>query len=71
MARTNLLGLDHKGLERFFDEIGEKSFRARQLLQWIHQYRVVDFSEMTNLSKVLRQKLVESAEIKPPEVLEE
>lgn len=71
MTRTNLLGLDLKGLERFFDEIGEKSFRARQLLQWIHQYRVVDFSEMTNLSKVLRQKLAESAEIKPPEVLEE
>ena len=71
MARTNLLGLDLKGLERFFDEIGEKSFRARQLVQWIHQYRVVDFAEMTNLSKVLRQKLAESAEIKPPEVLEE
>ena len=71
MTRTNLLGLDLKGLERFFDEIGERSFRARQLLQWIHQYRVIDFAEMTNLSKVLRQKLDESAEIKPPEVLEE
>jgi 23S rRNA (adenine2503-C2)-methyltransferase len=71
MARINLLGLDLKGLEGFFDEIGEKSFRARQLLQWIHQYRVVDFAEMTNLSKVLRQKLAESAEIKPPEVLQE
>ena len=71
MARTNLLGLDLKGLETFFVEIGEKPFRARQLLQWIHQYRIVDFAEMTNLSKVLRQKLTESAEIKPPEVLHE
>jgi len=71
MSRTNLLGLDLKGLEGFFSEIGEKGFRARQLLQWIHQYRVTDFAEMTNLSKVLRQKLIEMAEVSPPEVLEE
>jgi 23S rRNA (adenine2503-C2)-methyltransferase len=71
MLRTNLLGLDLKGLEAFFDQIDEKSFRARQLLQWIHQYRVVDFAEMTNLSKVLRGKLLELAEVSPPEVLHE
>lgn len=71
MTRINLLDLDFKGLEAFFVDIGEKTFRARQLMQWIHQYRVVDFAEMTNLSKVLRQKLVETADIKPPEVLEE
>ena len=71
MTRTNLLGLDLKGLESFFAELDEKPFRARQLLQWIHQYRVIDFDEMTNLSKTLRQKLQDSAEIKPPEVLEE
>ncbi len=71
MSRTNLLGLDLKGLEGFFAEIGEKPFRVRQLLQWIHQYRVVDFSEMTNLSKVLRQKLEEIAEVTPPEIVQE
>jgi 23S rRNA (adenine2503-C2)-methyltransferase len=71
MTRTNLLGLDLKGLESFFVELDEKTFRARQLLQWIHQYRVTDFAEMTNLSKTLRQKLQDSAEIKPPEVLQE
>tara|TARA_R110002050_G_scaffold9504_1_gene33366 strand:+ start:524899 stop:525999 length:1101 start_codon:yes stop_codon:yes gene_type:complete len=71
MMRTNLLGLDLKGLETFFNQIDEKPFRARQLLQWIHQYRVVDFAEMTNLSKVLREKLLEVAEVKPPEVLHE
>jgi 23S rRNA (adenine2503-C2)-methyltransferase len=69
--RTNLLGLDLKGMEAFFTELGEKPFRARQLLQWIHQYRVTDFAEMTNLSKALRQKLSESAEITLPEVLHE
>ncbi|EMR12390.1 ribosomal RNA large subunit methyltransferase N [Methylophaga lonarensis MPL] len=69
--RTNLLGLDLEGLEAFFVEHGEKAFRARQLLQWIHQYRVTDFAEMSNLSKALRQKLSEVAEIKVPEVMHE
>ena len=71
MARINLLDLDLAGLEAFFVEIDDKPFRARQLLQWIHQYRVVDFAEMTNLSKVLRQKLSELATISLPEVLQE
>lgn len=69
--RTNLLGLDRSGLEAFFVELGEKPFRARQLLQWIHQYRVTDFAEMTNLSKVLREKLQQVSEIRLPEVIHE
>lgn len=71
MARTNLLGLDLASLERFFTEIGEKPFRARQVLQWIHQYRVVDFDQMTNLSKALRQTLKDKASLDLPEVLHE
>jgi 23S rRNA (adenine2503-C2)-methyltransferase len=67
----NLLDLDLAGLESFFVEIGEKAFRARQVLQWIHKYRVTDFAEMSNLSKSLRQKLAETAEITLPEVLHE
>jgi 23S rRNA (adenine2503-C2)-methyltransferase len=67
--RTNLLGLDLAGLEAFFVELGEKPFRARQLLQWIHQYRVTDFAEMTNLSKSLREKLEKVAEITLPELM--
>ncbi|WP_273151762.1 23S rRNA (adenine(2503)-C(2))-methyltransferase RlmN [Methylophaga thiooxydans] len=68
---TNLLGLDLNGLEAFFVELGEKPFRARQLLQWIHKYRVVDFAEMTNLSKALREKLQAVSDIRLPEVLHE
>ena len=49
-ALTNLLGLDLKGLEGFFIEIGEKPFRARQLLQWIHQYRVTDFAQIVSMT---------------------
>jgi 23S rRNA (adenine2503-C2)-methyltransferase len=67
--RTNLLGLDLAGLEAFFVELGEKPFRARQLLQWIHQYRVTDFAEMTNLSKSLREKLEKVAEVTVPELV--
>jgi 23S rRNA (adenine2503-C2)-methyltransferase len=69
--RTNLFDLDLKGLEGFFAEIGEKPFRARQLMQWLHQYQVTDFEQMTNFSKVLRQKLAEKVELVLPEVLQE
>lgn len=70
-ARTNLLGLDLQAMEAFFVEIGEKPFRARQLLQWIHQYRVTDFAQMSNLSKTLREKLSDIAEIRVPELMHE
>ncbi len=56
---TNLLGLDRAGLETFFAGIGEKKFRATQVMKWIHQLGVVDFQEMNNLSKDLRNQLVE------------
>lgn len=69
-TRTNLLGFDLKGLQDFFVDIGEKPFRAQQLIQWIHQYRVTDFEQMSNLSKALRTKLAAIAEIKVPEVVQ-
>ncbi len=68
-AKVNLLGLDRQGLEAFFTDMGEKAFRASQLLKWIHQFGVDDFDQMTNMSKVLRQRLNEIAEIKAPEVV--
>ncbi|MBP1150330.1 MULTISPECIES: 23S rRNA (adenine(2503)-C(2))-methyltransferase RlmN [unclassified Methylocaldum] len=66
--KLNLLGLDRKAMEAFFVEIGEKPFRATQLLQWIHQRGVADFSAMTNLSKSLRTRLAERCEIRVPEI---
>lgn len=56
-------------MEAFFIEMGEKPFRATQLLQWIHQKRVTDFDEMTNLSKTLRSWLKEHCEVLVPEVV--
>ncbi len=50
----------------FFQRLGEKPFRANQVIQWLHQYGVDNFQEMTNLSKDLRAKLEEAACIKAP-----
>ncbi len=58
---VNLLGLDRAGLEAFFAAMGEKKFRATQVMKWIHQLGVVDFQEMNNLSKNLRKQLAESS----------
>jgi len=65
------MGLDRQGLEAFFVELGEKPFRARQLLQWIHQREVTDFSLMTDLSAKLRTQLQELAVIEAPRMIRE
>jgi 23S rRNA (adenine2503-C2)-methyltransferase len=69
--RTNLLNFDRKGLAAFFVEIGEKPFRATQLLKWIYQEDVQDFDLMTNLSKSLRAYLNEHCCIETPEIVVE
>jgi 23S rRNA (adenine2503-C2)-methyltransferase len=68
---TNLLDFDRKGMEAFFVSIGEKPFRATQVLKWIYQEQVTDFNEMSNLSKTLRAKLNETCVIKAPEIITE
>lgn len=69
--KVNLLNFDRQGLQAYFTEIGEKPFRAAQLLKWIYQFGVDDFNAMSNLSKSLRKKLTEVAEIKLPEIVTE
>jgi len=68
---TNLLDLDRAGLEAFFAAMGEKKFRATQLMKWIHQIGVVDFQEMNNLSKDLRNRLVETSCVQNLQVAED
>ncbi|WP_422462234.1 23S rRNA (adenine(2503)-C(2))-methyltransferase RlmN [Endozoicomonas sp. ALB115] len=68
-AKVNLLGLSRKKMEAFFLTIGEKKFRADQVLKWIHHHRVDNFDEMTNISKSLRERLKANAEIRGPEVV--
>ena len=53
---VNLLGLNQKNLEEFFVSIEERPFRAVQVMKWIHQRGISDFSQMTDLSKELERK---------------
>ncbi len=55
-------------MRQFFEELGEKPFRADQVMKWLYHYCVDDFEQMTNLNKGLREKLKEVAEIRAPEV---
>ncbi len=64
----NLLNLDREGLTSFFVELGEKPFRATQIMKWVYQQDVFDFDKMTNLSKDLRQRLQTIACFKLPEI---
>src|SRR5262245_51154767 len=68
-GRVNLLGLSPQRMVDFFAAIGEKRFRAQQVMRWIHQLGVADFNEMTNISKGLRATLAEIAEIRAPIVV--
>ncbi|RKR06905.1 23S rRNA m(2)A-2503 methyltransferase [Kushneria sinocarnis] len=70
-SRVNLLGLSREQLRTFFAELGEKPFRATQVMKWIHQEGVDSFADMTNLSKALRAKLEQRAEVRAPGVVYE
>lgn len=67
--KTNLLGMNRPQLEAYFATLGEKPFRAGQVMKWIHQHGVDDFNAMTNLAKSLREKLLAVAEVRAPEVV--
>ena len=67
--QLNLLSLDRAAMENFFVESGEKSFRAKQLLQWIYQRNITCYTQMTDFSKALRQQLDQSTHITLPEIV--
>jgi 23S rRNA (adenine2503-C2)-methyltransferase len=66
--KINLLDFTRDGLRTFFNEMGEKPFRAEQVMKWIYQQGVSDFDQMTNLNKILRTKLQAKCEVKAPEI---
>ncbi|MBX7201354.1 MAG: 23S rRNA (adenine(2503)-C(2))-methyltransferase RlmN [Rhodospirillaceae bacterium] len=68
---VNLLDFDQTRLAAWFQEIGEKPFRAKQVLRWLHQHGADDFERMTDLTKGLRDTLPALAEIRPPVLLRE
>ena len=66
--KVNLMNLTRAQMREFFAELGEKPFRADQLVKWIYHFGEDNFDNMTNLNKQLREKLKTMAEIKAPEV---
>ncbi len=68
-ARTNLLDFDRDGLRTFFAGLGEKPYRADQVMKWIYHRLESDFGAMTDLGKSLRAKLQEVAVVAPPKAL--
>jgi 23S rRNA m2A2503 methyltransferase len=66
--KINLMNLTRREMREFFNELGEKPFRADQLVKWIYHFGEDNFDNMTNINKVLREKLKSVAEIKAPEV---
>ncbi len=68
IEKVNLLGLTLPQLEAFFESIGEKKFRAAQVIKWIHQQGILEFEQMSNLAKPLREKLATIAEVRPPKI---
>jgi 23S rRNA (adenine2503-C2)-methyltransferase len=68
---VNLLDLNLVGLTEFLVGLGEKPFRAKQLLRWIHQYGETDFAKMTDIAKSLRDKLQHCAKVEPARLISE
>jgi 23S rRNA (adenine2503-C2)-methyltransferase len=66
---SNLMGYDAEGLARWFDQRGEKPFRARQLMRWIHQQGESDFTRMSDLAKGLRTKLAAEGSVDAPVIV--
>ena len=68
---VNLLDFDQAQLTAWFAQLGEKPFRAKQVLRWLHHAGAADFASMTDIAKSLREKLTQQAEIRPPSLLTE
>ncbi|MDF7680396.1 bifunctional tRNA (adenosine(37)-C2)-methyltransferase TrmG/ribosomal RNA large subunit methyltransferase RlmN [Enterobacteriaceae bacterium ESL0689] len=70
-SKVNLLDLNRQQMREFFITMGEKPFRADQVMKWMYHYCSDNFDEMTDINKVLRAKLHQVAEIRAPQVVEE
>jgi len=68
-TKVNLFDYDRKGLRELFVQLGEKSYRADQVMKWIYHRHVTEFAQMTDVGKSLRDKLEAACEIVPPKIL--
>ncbi|WP_018693453.1 bifunctional tRNA (adenosine(37)-C2)-methyltransferase TrmG/ribosomal RNA large subunit methyltransferase RlmN [Algicola sagamiensis] len=68
VEKINLLDMTRSQMRDFFAEMGEKPFRADQVMKWMYHFGISDIEQMSNLNKKLRQKLIARTEIKAPEI---
>lgn len=68
-GKVNLLGLSHQQMVDFFAALGEKRFRAEQVMKWIHHLGAESMDDMSNISKKLKAKLADVVEIKAPKII--
>src|SRR4030081_530310 len=66
---VNLLDLDAEGLAAFVAGLEEKPFRARQVKRWMHRLGESDFARMSDIAKPLREKLLRTACVSPPQIV--
>ncbi|HVJ62844.1 MAG TPA: 23S rRNA (adenine(2503)-C(2))-methyltransferase RlmN [Tahibacter sp.] len=69
MAKPNLFDYDRQGLRDLFASLGEKPYRADQVMKWMYHRHVTDFADMTDVGKALREKLSAAVDIVPPKVM--
>lgn len=67
--KVNLLDLTRAQMQAFFVSIGEKAFRADQVMKWIYHYCIDDFDQMSNINKTLRETLKQRCEITAPHIV--
>jgi 23S rRNA (adenine2503-C2)-methyltransferase len=67
-ASVHLLDLDLPALEGFFQRLGERPFRARQVMHWLYKRGVTDFEAMTDLARSVRGALVREARLDLPRI---
>jgi 23S rRNA (adenine2503-C2)-methyltransferase len=68
-AKANLFDYDRKGLRDLFAQLGEKPYRADQVMKWIYHRHVIDFAAMTDVGKALQGKLADAFDIVPPNTM--
>ncbi|MGL5742824.1 MAG: 23S rRNA (adenine(2503)-C(2))-methyltransferase RlmN [Legionella sp.] len=69
VQKVNLLDYSYQQMRILLSQWGEQTYRAQQIIQWIHQVGITDFAQMTNLSKSLREKLSSLSHIQLPEIV--
>jgi 23S rRNA (adenine2503-C2)-methyltransferase len=69
--KLNIFNMDPQDLENFFIALGERSFRAVQIMKWIYHKHVIDFGTMSNISKLLQEQLAKFSELRLPEIVSE